>query len=195
MTLTKTKIVEYLKEIWCITIGTLAGVLCYWFCLFIDLAIFGWNFGLLISPLLAGYVETKLANKFLHETTGAVSAFILFLVTVIYGFLLNNPTFGGNLITIGTIGIILQSALPTITNYFLIVTAISIISHSLGIFKSLKKFFYRIYDKLYYIVTGKEKIRNINLDKTQFAMPVLLESLCGLRHEEFCGLDREVINF
>ena len=165
--ITKAKIVEYFKALGCIAIGTFAGILCYWFCLYINLAIFGWNLGLLISPLLAGYVETKLAKRFLKETTGAVSAFILFLVTVIYGFFINNPTLGGNLLTIGSFGMILQAALPTLVNYFIIVMGVSAIAHTLGVFRSLKRFFYRIYDKLYYIFTGKEKVRPIQNDKTQ----------------------------
>ena len=164
--ITKAKIVEYLKALGCIAIGTFAGVFCYWFCLTINLAIFGWNLGLVIAPLFAGYIETYLANRYLNETTGAISAFILFLVTVIYGFFINNPTLGANLITIGTTGIILQAALPTLTNYFIIVLGISAIAHTLNLVKRIKKYLYKIYDKLYYIITGKPKIRPIQIDGT-----------------------------
>lgn len=164
--ITKDKIVEYFKALGCIAIGTLVGVLCYWFCLLINLAIFGWNLGLVIAPLLAGYVETYLANKFLHETTGAISAFILFLVTVIYGFLLNNPTLGGNLLTIGALGVIIQAALPTLTTYFIIVLGISAIAHALNLVNTIKKYLYKIYDKLYYIITGKQKIRHTEVERS-----------------------------
>lgn len=47
-----------------------------------------------------------------------------------------------------------------------------------------------------YIYTKEELLKVLHqVDKTQFAMPVLLESLCRLHHEEFCGLDREDIIF
>lgn len=35
----------------------------------------------------------------------------------------------------------------------------------------------------------------IKLDGTRYALPVLLECCCGLRHEEFCGINTPDINF
>ena len=124
----KKKAEKFLKEIGCITLGTIAGVLVYVFCLIINLAIFGWNLGLVLSPLAAG--------------------FILFIVTVVYGFIIANPTLGYNLITAGSIVVIIQAAIPTVINYFLIAIVLGIFSDMLGIFKKIYNFFYGIYSRI-----------------------------------------------
>ncbi|MDO5848891.1 MAG: heavy metal-binding domain-containing protein [Methanobrevibacter sp.] len=133
-----------------IAIGTLSGILTYQFFLYFNIAIFGWNLGLLFAPLVAGYVETYLALKFLHESIGAISAFILFIVTVIYGFILFNPTLGFNVITVGSALVILQAALPTLINYILIVVILGIISYFLGFFKKITDATYYKLKKAYY---------------------------------------------
>lgn len=153
------KIKEFLIGVGCIGIGTAVGIATYVFCLIIHLAIFGWNLGLVISPLVAGYVETYFANKFIGETTGAVSAFILFLVTVVYGFIIANPTLGLNAITIGSAIIILQAALPTLINYFLFVMIIAIVSYMSGIFKKITDFSYELYLKIISKLKGEEYIK------------------------------------
>ena len=109
-----------LKSIFCIGIGTLAGLIIYGIFLYFRIAIYGWNLGLIFAPLTAGYVETILANRIVGENVGAVSAFILFLYTTYYSFILKNPTLGVNLITAGSIIVILQAAFPTLINYILL---------------------------------------------------------------------------
>ena len=101
---------KFLIEIACIAFGTIVGIATYVLCLYTNFAIFGWNFGLVLSPLFAGYAESFVAKRYLHESTGAVSAFILFIITVIYGFIIANPTLGFNVITAGSIVIIIQAA-------------------------------------------------------------------------------------
>lgn len=159
----KKKIKEFLIGIGCIAIGTAVGIATYVFCLIIHLDILGWNLGLVISPLIAGYVETYFANRIIGETTGAVSAFILFLVTVIYGFILANPTLGLNAITIGSAIIILQAALPTLINYFLIVMIIAIVSYMSGIFKRITDFIYEIYLQIRAKLKGEKYIKKEKL--------------------------------
>ena len=161
----KKKAGKFLKEIGCITLGTIAGVLVYVFCLIINLAIFGWNLGLVLSPLAAGYVETYFANKYLNETTGAVSAFILFIVTVVYGFIIANPTLGYNLITAGSIVVIIQAAIPTVINYFLIAIVLGIFSDMLGIFKKIYNFFYGIYSRIVKRHDHEPKIQKREFDE------------------------------
>ena len=120
----------------------------------INLAILGWNLGLAFSPLAAGYVETYFANKYMGETTGAVSAFILFAVTVVYGFIIANPTLGFNVITVGALFVILQAAIPTLINYFVIIVVLAVISYMSGIFKKLWVFLYKCWMKLKSKITG-----------------------------------------
>ena len=74
--------ITYIREaILCILFGTLVGLVVYGFFLHFNIAIFGWNFGLIFAPLAAGYAETQLANKIIGEDIGAISAFILFFIT------------------------------------------------------------------------------------------------------------------
>lgn len=140
---------KFLKEIGCIAAGTIAGIATYVACLYAKLAIFGWNIGLALAPLIAGYVESQLAKKYLDESTGAVSAFILFIITVVYGFIIANPTLGFNVITAGSLVVIIQAAIPTATNYFLIAMGLGIVSHLTGIFKKITNFLGSSYEKIF----------------------------------------------
>ena len=94
------------KAILCIALGTAVGLVVYGIFLFFHIDIYGWNLGLIFAPLAAGYAETIIANRMLDENLGAISAFILFIDTTIYSFILKNPTLGFNLITAGIIGLL-----------------------------------------------------------------------------------------
>ena len=69
--------------------------------------------------------------------------------TVIYGFIIANPTLGFNVITAGSIVIILQAAFPIAVNYFLIATILAIISHVTGVFKKITRFLWNTYEKIF----------------------------------------------
>ena len=138
-----------LKELGCIDLGIIVGIVTYVICLYTHFDIYGWNFGLVLSPLFAGYAESLAAKRYLEESTGAISAFILFLITVVYGFIIANPTLGFNVITAGSIVIILQAAFPIAVNYFLIATLLGIISHVTGVFKKITNFLWDLYEKIF----------------------------------------------
>ncbi|MDR2966589.1 MAG: heavy metal-binding domain-containing protein [Methanobacteriaceae archaeon] len=142
----------------CIVTGALFGIISLFLCYLLNLAIFGFNIGLILSPIIAGYVETFFARKIYKKTTGAVSAFILFLVTVFYGFIFINTGLGFNIITVGSAAIILQAALPTFVNYFLIVVILGILSYILGIFKKLINHLFIPLKKLYLKLVGKKYV-------------------------------------
>lgn len=134
---------EYIREaLLCITTGTLVGLIVYQIFLYFHIAIFGWNLGLIFAPLIAGYSETILANRIIGEDIGAISAFILFAYTTFYSFILKNPNLGFNVITVGSIVVILQAAFPTLVNYLLFVVGLGIISYILGIFKRITSYIY-----------------------------------------------------
>ena len=109
------------ESLLCIGLGTGTGIIVYGIFLYFNVAIFGWNLGLIFAPLAAGYVETITANRILGKNLGAISAFILFIYTTYYSFILKNPTLGVNIITAGSIVVILQSAFPTLVNYLILV--------------------------------------------------------------------------
>lgn len=137
---------KYVREaILCISIGTVVGLVVYQLFLYFKIAIFGWNLGLIFAPLFAGYAETVIANKIIGENIGAISAFILFAYTTFYSFILKNPSLGFNLITIGSIAVILQAAFPTLVNYLIFTIGLGTILYLLGIFKKITGF---VYDKL-----------------------------------------------
>ena len=137
MKIDKERIANSQKAFNSIVVGTAAGVITYYVFLYYNIAIFGWNLGLIFAPLVAGYVETILDQRLIGESIVAISAFILFLVTVVYGFIIANPTLGYNIITFGSIIIIIQAAIPTFINYFGIVVIISMLSYLTGFFKKL----------------------------------------------------------
>ena len=80
------------KVLLSIAIGTAAGLIVYAIFLYFNIAIFGWNLGLIFAPLGAGYAETVVANRTIGRNLGAISAFILFIDTTFYSFILKNPT-------------------------------------------------------------------------------------------------------
>lgn len=125
----------------CIGLGTGAGLIVYGIFLYFHIAIIGWNLGLIFAPLTAGYVETVVANRMLGKNLGAISAFILFIYTTYYSFILKNPTLGINLITAGSIVVILQAAFPTLINYILLVIIGALLSNFKWIFKNIEKWF------------------------------------------------------
>ena len=121
----------------CVNVGVVAGLFIYEVFLYFNIAIFGWNFGLVFAPLAAGYVETVLANRIIGENIGAISAFILFAYTTFYSFILHNPTLGFNLITFGVTIIILQAAFPTLINYILFTVGLGTLLYIVGFFKKI----------------------------------------------------------
>ena len=159
--------IKYLNEAFIsIVLGTSSGLITYYLFLYFNIAIFGWNLILFFSSLVAGFVETFISQKIIGESIGGISAFILFLVTVIYGFIIDNSTLGYNIITFGSIIIIVQAAIPTFVNYFGIVVIISMLSYITGFFKKLTD---KIYNTIRKHFGKEEKEENIIIpydDKT-----------------------------
>ena len=133
------------RAILSIAVGTGIGLIVYMIFLYFHIDIYGWNLGLIFAPLAAGYVETIVANRLIGENIGAISAFILFIDTTFYSFILKNPTLGFNIITAGSILVILQAAFPTLINYILLVVLGGFLS---GFVKHIKNFENKIKTKI-----------------------------------------------
>lgn len=146
------------KAILSIAFGTFIGCLTYALSFRFHIDIFGWNLAFIFAPLFAGYAETYLSIKLMDETTGAISAYLLFFVTIIHGFILANPTLGVNGITFGAIIVILQAAFPTLVNYFFFVVVIGVLSYLLGFFKKITDKLYYSIVPYWYKIIGKEFI-------------------------------------
>jgi uncharacterized protein YbjQ (UPF0145 family) len=114
-----------------VIIGFVFGFLSAYLCIIWHLVIFGFNIMYIVSPLLAGFVETIIARKKYGKSTGAISALLTFLLINIYGWFLPgylvDPTKEPatlSLITIIAIVLTLQAAFPTLINYILSVVAL-----------------------------------------------------------------------
>lgn len=194
MEIDKQRLANLQKAFNSIAIGTVAGLSTYAFFLYFHIDIFGWNLGLLFAPLAAGYVETYVANKILGEDIGAISAFILFIVTVAYGFIINNPTLGYNIITIGSIVIIIQAAIPTFINYFGIVVLVGTISYLTGFFK-------KITDNIRYTLMPSKKIDEEIIDtvplfsETESNKLINSQDFIYITSTDPKDLDYEIIDF
>lgn len=93
----------------------------------------------IISPLMAGVVETVIARRKYGRSTGAISALATFLLINIYGWFLPgsiiDPTKEPatlSFITIIAIVLTIQAAFPIFMNYLLFVVGISIIRRIIG---------------------------------------------------------------
>ena len=71
-----------------IFLGILVGFISAYLCILWHLVIFGFNIMYIISPLLAGVVETVIARRKYGRSTGAISALLTFLLINIYGWFL-----------------------------------------------------------------------------------------------------------
>lgn len=93
-----------------------------------NLIIFGFNIMYIVSPLLAGFVETIIARKKYGKSTGAISALITFLLINIYGWFvyprIAKEPVTLSLITIVAIALTIQAAFPILVNYILSVVAL-----------------------------------------------------------------------
>ena len=119
--------------------GVLVGFTSAYFCILWHLVIFGFNIMYIISPLIAGIVETLIARQKYGKSTGAISALLTFIMINIYGWFLPasviDPTKEPatlSLITIIAIVLTLQAAFPTLINYILMVTLVGLVKKIIG---------------------------------------------------------------
>ncbi|HEX3014040.1 MAG TPA: heavy metal-binding domain-containing protein [Methanobacterium sp.] len=106
-------------------------------CIAWNLVIFGFNIMYIVSPLLAGFVETVIAIRRYGKSTGAISALLTFILINAYGwfspgFLFPKEPVRLSLITIIAIILTLQAAFPTFMNYVLFVTSVGIFKKFIG---------------------------------------------------------------
>lgn len=109
-----------------IGLGFLAGFVSAFLCVALHLVIFGFNIMYIVSPLLAGFVETIIARKKYGRSTGAISALLTFLLINIYGWFLPGWYYPKEPVTLSFITLIaiiltIQAAFPILVNYILFV--------------------------------------------------------------------------
>lgn len=115
-----------------IFIGTLIGFSSAVICVRWNIAIFGFNLSFVISPLIAGYVETYVAHKKHGKSTGAISALLIFIIINIYGWFFTGNDITLNFMTLGAIGLTIQAAVPILANYLIFVVFLGTLTFVLG---------------------------------------------------------------
>lgn len=118
---------ENLLELIPIIIGTGIGLLSVYICLYYNLSVKGFNIHLIVAPLIAGLVETYVAQKMINKSSGAISSIILFVVTNYIGWFHPANPIQFNIFTVGGIILMLQAAFPLTINYILIALAFVVI--------------------------------------------------------------------
>ncbi|MCI5867547.1 MAG: heavy metal-binding domain-containing protein [Methanosphaera sp.] len=116
-------------HLFAIIIGTIAGLLSVEVCLRFNLALFGFNICIILSPVIAGFVETVLARYFTQQTSGAISAIILFIVTNIIGWFFPANPIKFNIFTVGGLLLMIQAAFPLTINCILIGVLLFIVNN------------------------------------------------------------------
>ncbi|MBE6493860.1 MAG: YbjQ family protein [Methanosphaera stadtmanae] len=106
--------------IFSIIMGIIVGLISAFICVYFNLAIFGINICIFISPLISGFVEIFFSKRLTNSTTGAISAIILFVITNIIGWLFPTNPIQFNIFTFGGLLVMLQAAFPLTVNYVLI---------------------------------------------------------------------------
>jgi len=119
-----------------IGLGVAVGYLSALICVRWNLIIFGFNIMYIVSPLLAGFVETIIARKKYGKSTGAISALITFLLINIYGWFvyprISKEPVTLSLITIVAIVLTIQAAFPILVNHVLFVVIMGTIQKIIG---------------------------------------------------------------
>ena len=114
-----------------IFMGILVGFISAFLCIYYHLIIFGFNIMYIISPLMAGFVETIIARRKYGKSTGAISAILTFILINLWGWfflgIVTNDPVAFNLITIIAIVLTIQAAFPILMNYVLFVIGLSIV--------------------------------------------------------------------
>ena len=192
---------KYLKEKrWgyaAVITGFLVGFLSAYLCIIWHLVIFGFNIMYIISPLLAGVVETVIAREKYGKSTGAISALLTFLLINIYGWFLPgsfiDPTkepASLSFITIIAIGLTLQAAFPTLINYILLVTSVGVIKKIIAFLVYLpKKIIGRgtVLESDRKIEIAGPKADEMFLDKLQIPL-ISIPAMNGDEIEEYMGV-------
>lgn len=122
-------LIEKRWALFAIIFATLVGFSSAILCLAWNLVIFGFNIMYIISPLIAGFIETFIARRRYGKSTGAISALLTFMIINGYGwfapgYIFPKEPFRLSLITIIAIILTLQAAFPTLINYILFVVGI-----------------------------------------------------------------------
>jgi uncharacterized protein YbjQ (UPF0145 family) len=175
----KKSLIEKRWAIVAIVLGVLVGFLSAYLCIIWHLVIFGFNIMYIVSPLMAGFVETVIARRKYGKSTGAISALLTFLLINIYGWFLPgyfvDPTkepASLSLITLIAIALTIQAAFPILVNYILFVVVVGTLNRVIGFMVNLPSKIQRNPPE----AEGKEEITGPSADENlldELSMPLV----------------------
>ncbi|MBP2046031.1 YbjQ family protein [Methanobacterium aggregans] len=162
-------------------------------CVAWNLVIFGFNIMYIVSPLLAGFIETFIASRKYGRSTGAISALLTFLLINGYGWFGPGWIFPKEPVTLSLITIIaiiltIQAAFPILVNYILFVVVMGTFIRIIGSLVYLPSKIQRKTPE----VKAKEEIKGPSADETfldELAIPLLsVPNVEGGKIEKYLGL-------
>jgi uncharacterized protein YbjQ (UPF0145 family) len=115
-----------------ILIGTGTGFLSAVICVMANLVIFGFNIMFIVSPLIAGFVETFIARRMYGKSTGAISALLIFIIINAYSWLFPKDPLVINFFTLGGLALMVQAAFPILINYIIFVVFLGALTYLIG---------------------------------------------------------------
>jgi uncharacterized protein YbjQ (UPF0145 family) len=178
-----------------IVLGFLVGFFSAYLCIIWQLVIFGFNIMYIVSPLMAGFVETIIARRKYGKSTGAISALLTFLLINIYGWFLPgyyvDPTKEPatlSLITLIAIALTIQAAFPILVNYILFVVVVGTLNRVIGFMVNLPSKIQRNPPE----AEGKKEISGPSADETlldELTMPLVsVPHVEGGKIKKYVGL-------
>ena len=185
-------IVSIIDKRWAIAavlIGTLAGFISAVICVYGNLVIFGFNIMFIISPLIAGFVETYIARAKYGKSTGAISAILIFILINVYGWVFPKNPITLNLFTLGGLALMIQAAFPIFINFLIFVVFIGVLSYIFGYIGNLIS---KLLEKL-----GKKKKKTTKEPVSEVKMaeilklgvkPLTISQVSGKKISEYLGV-------
>jgi len=133
----KNNLMEKRWAIIAVLIGTGVGFLSALICVRWHLVIFGFNIAFIISPLIAGFVETLIARHKYGKSTGAISALLIFIIINAYAWLFPKDPIVLNFFTLGGLALMIQAAFPILINYIIFVVFLGVLTYIMGFLGNL----------------------------------------------------------
>ena len=188
----KKSLIEKRWAITAIVLGVLVGFISALVCVRWHLVIFGFNIMYIISPLMAGFVETVIARRKYGKSTGALSALLTFLLINIYGWFvfprISQEPVTLSLITLIAIALTIQAAFPILVNYILFVVVVGTLNRVIGFLVNLPSKIQRNPPE----AEGKEEITGPSTDETlldELTMPLVsVPHVEGGKIKKYVGL-------
>lgn len=186
-------IVSIINKKWAfaaVLIGTFAGFISAVICVYGHLVIFGFNIMFIISPLIAGFVETYIARAKYGKSTGAISAILIFILINVYGWIFPKNPITLNLFTLGGLALMIQAAFPIFINFLIFVVFIGALSYIFGYIGNLISKLMEKLGKKKEVLETKKPLSEVKMSEILKlgVMPLTISNISGKTISEYLGV-------